>query len=124
MVPLAVAAMLGPVAPAGAASAAGHRTALVLTVRGDGYEFRTAVLRCDPPGGSHPRAGEACADLSGAGGNLDALPGDPQVQFCTMEYRPVTASARGVWRGRPVRWSHEYGNPCALRAATGPVFSF
>jgi subtilisin inhibitor-like len=120
-VPLAVAAMLGPV---GEASAAGQRTALVLSVRGDGYEFRTAVLRCDPPGGSHPRAGAACADLSRAGGDLNGLPGDPQVQICTMEYRPVTASARGVWRGRPVRWSHEYGNPCALRAATGPVFSF
>lgn len=32
------------------------------------------LLRCDPPGGGHPHAEEACAQLSQADGRITALP--------------------------------------------------
>lgn len=122
---LATSAMLVPIAAGAGTSAATPPTVLVLSVRAVAPgPPHLAVLRCDRPGGSHPRAGEACADLRRAGGDFDHLPGDPQAQFCTLEYRPVIASARGVWEGRSVRWAHTYGNRCALRVATGPVFDF
>ncbi|HEV2784625.1 MAG TPA: SSI family serine proteinase inhibitor [Actinophytocola sp.] len=125
VLPAAISVLLALVAPAGEASAAAPPSTLVLSVRNvmDGSVALTR-LRCHPPGGAHPNAAKACADLDAAGGDLDLLPGDPEAQLCTLEYRPVMAAARGTWRGRPIRWSHEYGNNCAMRAATGPVFAF
>ena len=43
---------------------------------------------------------------------------------CTLEYRPVVARAHGSWHGKPVHWTQEFGNDCALRSATGAVFRF
>lgn len=122
---LAISIVLAPVVATGDASAAMLPTALVLSVRDvPTGSYQLTLLRCDPPGGTHPRAGEACADLALAGGDFDRLPGDPETHICTLEYRPVIASARGVWRSRGVRWSHTFGDSCALRAGTGPVFDF
>ncbi|MFF9753016.1 SSI family serine proteinase inhibitor [Streptomyces sp. NPDC014344] len=79
------------------------------------------LLRCDPPGGSHPHAEQACADLAAADGRITALPaGDA---LCPMIHAPVTAHAQGMWRGRPVSWSETFPNTCTLRARTGAVFA-
>ncbi|GAA1425221.1 SSI family serine proteinase inhibitor [Streptomyces thermospinosisporus] len=81
---------------------------------------RTALLRCDPPGG-HARAAEACADLAAAGGRIDRIPAKDT--YCTMVYAPVTAHARGEWRGRPVDYSETFPNRCTMEARRGAVFT-
>ncbi|MFD0852427.1 SSI family serine proteinase inhibitor, partial [Actinomadura adrarensis] len=43
---------------------------------------------------------------------------------CPMIYAPVLAEARGTWRGRPVRFRHEYGNGCVMTSRTGAIFRF
>ncbi|MCO1580795.1 SSI family serine proteinase inhibitor [Crossiella sp. SN42] len=80
------------------------------------------TLTCQPPGGDHPRAAAACADLTRANGDLARLPGDPAHPGCPRDYRPVTVTARGHWQGRPVRFQRTYPNQCVLTASTGPVF--
>ncbi|GAA4152999.1 SSI family serine proteinase inhibitor [Actinomadura keratinilytica] len=82
---------------------------------------RTVTLRCDPHGGSHPRAATACAELNRRSGRLDRGPDDA---ICTMNYSPVVASAKGTWGGRPVDFRKEYPNDCVLRSQTGSVFAF
>lgn len=84
---------------------------------------RRATLHCDGlPYGTHPLPFPACADLSAARGDFDALPGQPGV--CRDPYRPVVVTARGEFHGQPVHWRKKFANPCILRAATGPVFAF
>ncbi|MFJ5142771.1 SSI family serine proteinase inhibitor [Streptomyces sp. NPDC088707] len=120
------AAGLAPAATA-AAPAQTQDTRLQLTTERtiDGQDTVAFVwLDCpasDRP--AHPHRAEACAALDTAGGDLDALPGDP-ARICTTEHSPVTFSAQGTYRGRTVEWTRTYGNACLASAATGPVFSF
>ncbi|MHA6801032.1 SSI family serine proteinase inhibitor [Bounagaea algeriensis] len=93
---------------------------LTLTVQQQNSARSAAVLTCDPAGGSHPAAEQACAALANANGKLDTLKNDDM--RCTMEYAPVTATATGDWRGEPVRFQQEYSNSCQLQAETGQVF--
>ncbi|CAL9583888.1 subtilase-type protease inhibitor [Streptomyces sp. enrichment culture] len=79
------------------------------------------LLRCDPPGGGHPHAEEACAQLSAADGRIAALPAEDVL--CPMIYAPVTAHAEGMWRDRPVTWTETFPNACTLRARTGALFA-
>jgi len=105
-----------------AAAATGTGAHLRLTVRGAG-SLVTVVLRCDPTGGSHPQAGDACAALAEAGGDVSAV--KPRVgMMCTMQYEPMTAIARGVWHGRPVRYRHTFSNACHMHTTTAVVFDF
>ncbi|MFA1543322.1 SSI family serine proteinase inhibitor [Actinomadura monticuli] len=82
---------------------------------------RTVTLRCDPPGGGHPEAARACAELAESDGGF-AHP--PDGRMCTAVHAPVVARAEGRWRGRPTRFRAEFGNDCAMRARTGFVFAF
>jgi Subtilisin inhibitor-like len=96
---------------------------LVLSVSGEANVQRAqTVLTCNPTGGTHPKAAQACRELTLAGGDLDRLPA--QSIMCTMEYAPVTATATGRWRGKVVSWSKSFSNRCMLNAATGSVFQF
>lgn len=79
-----------------------------------------ARLTCHPAGGDHPKAAAACLELGRAGGDPDRLDGSPVA--CTLEFAPVTATAVGQWRGRPISWTRTYSNRCVARAATGSVF--
>ncbi|WP_199439370.1 SSI family serine proteinase inhibitor [Umezawaea beigongshangensis] len=121
-------AVVAPLPAAAAASSASapplFLSALVLSAQDEVGGLRTTELRCEPTGGRHPHAELACADLVTARGDFAALPGDPALEFCTMELRPVTVSAHGTWRGVPVTHSKTYSNPCLSRRATGPVFTF
>lgn len=118
---LAVVALF-PVALTSAASAEVRPSTLTLTIAGQEGTLRMALLRCDPPGGSHPQPWWACAELTDAGGDFTQL--EEQLIMCTMEFRPVTAGARGLWDGELVVWKREFSNPCTMRAATGTVFAF
>ena len=95
---------------------------VTLTIEAPQGGLSRVRLDCDPPGGSHPDSATACAEIAAAGGDLSQL--EEQLVSCTMELRPVTASARGVWEGEVVLWQREYSNPCTMRAATGSVFDF
>ncbi|MFF9344618.1 MULTISPECIES: SSI family serine proteinase inhibitor [unclassified Streptomyces] len=81
---------------------------------------RAVTLRCDPAGGDHPRAAEACADLDATQGRVDR----ESDTACVLLYDPVEVRAEGVWRGRPVSFTRQYGNTCELNARTGAVFAF
>jgi len=112
-----------PFSVSGVASASPD-TSLVLTIVTQNGDSESVALTCDPPGGSHPNAKRACAEIHAAQGNFESLPGQSQQMMCTMEYLPVIALAEGTWRGEKVEWEHEYGNGCSLRTATGTVFLF
>jgi hypothetical protein len=85
--------------------------------------FATAVkLTCDPVGGGHPEADEACAVLATIDANPDKIV--PAHTACMLIYAPLTAELIGTWHGRPVNWTHRYGNSCEMRRATGVIFNF
>ncbi|MER7001837.1 subtilase-type protease inhibitor [Dactylosporangium sp. NPDC000555] len=99
-------------------------TQLVLTVaKGDssGPARRRAVLICQPAGGTHRQARDACTQLAKVGGKFDRLRLDGGM--CTMQWDPVTVTATGRWKGRKVAYRHTFGNACTLSTTTGAVFS-
>jgi hypothetical protein len=116
------------VGTAGTTTTASHHhgwTKLALTVYAPRrHDSTTVVLECQPAGGTHPHPRRACLEVKVARGDFDHLPGTPGMTACTMEFRPVVASVRGLWRGEWVRWHQRYANPCAMRAETGAVFNF
>jgi hypothetical protein len=96
-------------------------TVLFLSVAPRNAPINTAVLFCEPPGGLHPRAEAACADIATADGDFTKLPGLYQV-ICDDIYDPVIATAFGWWKGRLTWFQRTYANMCELRGDTGPVF--
>lgn len=97
---------------------------LTLHVTAGNSPEHTVTLQCDPPGGTHPRAAQACADVSRAGGDLAQMPKSANPRACFMIYAPVTATAQGSWHGQPVRFTKKYPNTCVMRDKTGSVFDF
>lgn len=83
--------------------------------------YRALLLICDPAGGGHPKAVQACAQLADSDGAFER---DAQDVMCTQEYAPVTVEATGRWRGRLVRFKKTYGNDCDMTAHTGSLFDF
>jgi subtilisin inhibitor-like len=100
-------------------------TALRLTMGqpslAEGSNVRSVVLHCDPAGGGHPRAVQACDQLARNGGRFTKPAGN---MACTLQYAPVQVTAGGRWRGRAVQFTKSYGNSCELRAHTGALFDF
>ncbi|PWI08880.1 serine protease [Streptomyces sp. NWU339] len=124
---LAVVALLACAAPAPAQAdtrgAAAPDTWLAVGIdRGEPRSGTTSgsMLLCDPPQG-HPRAADACAELAAANGRISDIPARDTI--CTMVHAPVTAHARGKWRGRPVEYTETFPNACVMRARTGSVFA-
>lgn len=110
----AAACAVGLAAPA---SAARTDADYVLTVEfGNSGEQRQASLDCDPVGGTHPNAEEAC-DLLAESGTIEQIPAEEG--FCTMEHNPVTVEAVGA-----EEYTETFGNPCQLGLAKGAVFDF
>ena len=83
--------------------------------------YRALLLTCDPAGGGHPKAVQACTQLADSDGAFER---DVQDVICTKEYAPVTVEAAGSWRGRLVRFRKTYGNDCDMTAHTGSLFDF
>ena len=125
---LASAGLAAAVAPSSAQAASAperHRTYLVLTIGyGENTDNvdRSATLRCEPSGGSHPQAVQACQELQAVDGQIAAIP--ERDGFCTKEYNPVTVTAAGWWRGERIRYRETYSNPCVMRLHTGTLFQF
>ena len=122
----AAAVMLSGAGPAAAAGtgraklAAG--TQLTLTYMADAGYATAVVLRCNPPGGAHPKPVRACNTLK----RVDGKPANlkPARTMCMMIYAPITAQITGIWRGKKVAWSQKYGNTCVMNRATGVLFQF
>jgi hypothetical protein len=83
---------------------------------------RAATLRCEPAGGDHPAAADACAELTRVDGDFISLRG--QDGICTKEYRPVTVTVTGIWRGRHTSYRSTFANRCMLIQVKGSVFEF
>lgn len=113
---------VGAITVAPGASAATEQSFLGLAVQGQD-NASVATLRCDPPGGSHSNVAAACDALAAAGGDFSKLTGQPGT-VCTDIFDPVTARAKGQYRGAPVSFERTYPNRCDLDRQTAPVFQF
>ncbi|MEU3018359.1 MULTISPECIES: SSI family serine proteinase inhibitor [unclassified Nocardiopsis] len=78
---------------------------------------RAATLECDPAGGDHPRAEEACG-LIAQHGDIASVMANPN-GACTMEYRPVTVRVTGA-----EDYEETFGNACQMANAKGAIFDF
>jgi hypothetical protein len=123
-------AVLSTAAPAAAAATgpgaaprpATARTDLVVSYMADAGYAAAVTLSCNPPGGAHPHAAEACATLAEVSGKPGRI--KPAATMCTMEYAPVTARITGVWQGRRMKWSRTYPNHCEMTRSTGMLLAF
>ncbi|MEU4769037.1 SSI family serine proteinase inhibitor [Actinosynnema sp. NPDC023794] len=117
MAPLPLFAAIAALIP----SFATPESSFVLSVqRGESILFSN--LTCEPAGGLHPKADEACLALSGVDGQIDGL--STGQGLCTLEHDPVRVTASGTWRGETRSFEADFPNPCVMRAQTGPVFDF
>ncbi|GAB3725586.1 SSI family serine proteinase inhibitor [Nocardiopsis nanhaiensis] len=80
-------------------------------------ESSLAALECDPAGGTHPRAEEACEAIEEAGGSIAEV--DSSGAPCTMIYQPVTVTSTGY-----EEYEETFGNACVLDTTKGAVFDF
>ena len=100
----------------------GARAKLTLIYMAEAGYAAAVRLTCEPTGGVHPHAEQACTTLARAGGDPAAI--EPAPTMCLLIYAPITAQISGVWDGRAVAWTHKYGNGCEMRRATGELFDF
>lgn len=111
---LALMTACGPLPGSSSGSESGSSAATKLTIsvqpNGGGGPTKTWTLRCDPPGGSLPRAAAACGRLS-----ADALQPLPADTICTQIYGgPQQARVRGSFRGRAVDSRFSRSNGCEI----------
>lgn len=129
--PLAVGASVAAIAasflvgPAAASTASPALPTLVLSVQDRNTLLvpDTRTLGCDDPeqvSGSHPRRERACAALDLAGGMFENL--QTTGANCPMIYDPVTATAKGRYRGVRIDFEATYANACVAWAESDDVF--
>ncbi len=97
-------------------------TELTITVlpQGAGGPTRTWTLRCNPPGGSLPRAAAACKRL-----RAEALRPLPPDTICTQIYGgPQAARVRGRVEGRPIDTRFGRSNGCEIHSWNRVKFLF
>ncbi|MFD9704762.1 SSI family serine proteinase inhibitor [Lentzea sp. NPDC059081] len=95
---------------------------LVLSLQSEMGTFSTTQLTCEPAGGTHRNAKEACDQLIPVEGDFRRL--EATGAMCTMELNPTKATLRGKWRKKRIDFQQVYSNPCVVRAFTGKVFDF
>lgn len=106
----------------------GGDTTLTVTYRGDAKAVPVVMqLSCEPTGGDHPRAAEACDRLAAAerdGADPFAKPAPDEM--CTFIYGgPQTATVVGTWNGTDVDAKFSRTNGCEISRwdAIEPVLS-
>lgn len=73
---------------------------------------RTFSLTCDPPGGDHPDAADACAELAAL---EDPFAPVPPNLACTEIYGgPQRAKVTGTYRGEPVTAKFNRTDGCEI----------
>ena len=95
-------------------SSSSTQTALTITLVSDeGVDPETYELECDPPGGDHPQAAEACKALDAAGAR--AFEPVAKDQACTDIYGgPQTATVTGTYKGQQVDAEFNRTNGCEI----------
>jgi hypothetical protein len=116
----AIVGVLMSAQPATAASNAANNKVTV-TVKAASGPVRSATLTCQPVGGTHQAAADACALLTAAGGDPAAIP--PADLMCTMEYAPVKVKVVGKFNGKTVKYKKRFSNSCRTTVEGGALFS-
>lgn len=83
---------------------------------------KTWTLTCEPPGGDHPKAAEACAALAKTKDPFKPVPED---QMCTKIYGgPAVATVKGTWNGKEIDTKFTRKDGCQLHRWTevAPLF--
>lgn len=116
-------ALLLTAAPAAEASSAPAASRMTLTVR-TSQTTTTVVLTCDPDGGTHPRARDACDSLRAVDGDITRLvPSTGSI--CLAVYDPHVTTATGVWQGRRrFHIQRTFVNRCQMIVSGGAVYDF
>jgi hypothetical protein len=94
--------------------AADAKTSLTIVVTpAEGAEPSTYQLTCDPAGGDHPQAEQACAVLAKAGASVfDPVPDDTS---CTTVFGgPQTATVTGTYAGKDVDATFNRADGCEI----------
>ncbi|MFE5208739.1 SSI family serine proteinase inhibitor [Streptomyces sp. NPDC056600] len=129
---LATAGSVVPAAAAGASSSgasgggAAALSSLTITKSGSswsGLPARQVTLQCEPTGGTHPTAADACAQLLAVDGQFDKLQPVGSAA-CPPVWMPTTVTVTGTWRLQPVYWTKTYGSDCDAGFRSGYVFRF
>ena len=102
-----------------AAAGVGAATRLTVSVKPATGPAKIAWLTCQPAGGTHQRAVEACATLAAAGGDPRKIPDADGM--CTMEHAPVTLKVTGHWQRRTLRYKQTFSNACVMDLGVGAV---
>lgn len=96
------------------ASPSDGRADLTIVVDDGAGATTTWTLTCEPAGGTHPDAAEACRVLAAKGSR--ALPPKRTDVACTQVYGgPETATVRGTWQGQPVTSTFSRTDGCEIR---------
>lgn len=108
------------VQPSGPSAA---QTALTVRVKASAKApAKTWTLDCDPTGGDHPKAAQACSALAKVQDPFKPVPKD---QMCTQIYGgPEVATVKGTWKGKPVDTTFSRKDGCQLHrwSQVGPLF--
>ncbi|MBB5152483.1 subtilase-type protease inhibitor [Saccharopolyspora phatthalungensis] len=108
-----------------ASAAPGPASRIILSSHEEGQSKPSVVtLTCDPAGGSHPNPADACAVLAEVSGEFNDIPKQSPDAICPMIWHPVDVTATGRWAGKPVNYSHTFGNDCIKQSELGVVFDF
>lgn len=116
---LAAAAALTGVPSGGSTEPApGGAEELTITVNESGERGagETHSLSCDPVGGDHPRAREACDELAQlTAEGKDPFAPVPEEAICTqIDGGPATAQVTGTWRGERIEAEFSRQNGCEI----------
>ncbi|MET9854019.1 SSI family serine proteinase inhibitor [Streptomyces sp. NPDC006450] len=108
---------LPPLPPLSRLLAAPDRLTIVVDDTGNPLADGEYRLECDPPGGNHPRAEDACARLEAlAREGKDPFAPEPKNQLCTMQDGGrATARITGTWHGNRVDSRFRRTNGCEIR---------
>lgn len=92
-------------------------TALTISVTPKpGAKPQEWTLKCDPPGGSHPKAKQACAALAKASKVKSPFAATPKNQMCTQIFGgPQQAKIDGTWHGTRVDATFSRKNGCEIK---------
>jgi hypothetical protein len=118
----AMASGLLAVGPAAAAAPDLLKITISPTLTSPADQSAAATLTCDPVGGTHKYAAEACADIAAAKGVIAAIP--PRAGMaCLPVWRPVEIKVTGVWKGLLIDFSETQTDISCAHIAHGYVFN-
>lgn len=100
-------------APDSPASADAATVLTIVVTPDEGAKSSTYELMCDPTGGDHPQAEQACAALAKAGASIfEPVPAD---SACTMIYGgPQTATVTGTLDDKNIKAEFSRKDGCEL----------